>query len=65
MWLRLLGTIVIGFFIGGILRGIFTDRRTVLDLHGRRRSLFLGLTTYGWRLVWTVSSNGGSGPLAP
>ena len=26
MWLRLLTTIVLGFFVGGILRGVFTDR---------------------------------------
>ena len=51
MWLRLLTTIVLGFFVGGILRGAFTDRPyfsifTVVGL------AFLALTTYGWRLVW-------------
>jgi hypothetical protein len=50
-WLRLLATILVGLFVGGVLRGGFTDREpfsifTVVALG------FLGLTTFGWRLIW-------------
>jgi hypothetical protein len=51
MWLRLLVTIVVGFLVGGLLRGAFTDRPyysifTVVGL------AFMTLTTFGWRGVW-------------
>jgi hypothetical protein len=61
-WLRLLGTIVIGIGVGGILRGVFTDRPsfsifTVVAL------AFLTITTFGWRLVWRgVSRVRGTAP---
>ena len=52
-WLRLLGTIVIGIFIGGLLRWIFTDR-VPFSVFTVVAFLFLGLTTFGWRLIWTT-----------
>lgn len=52
-WLRLLGTIIIGIFIGGLLRWIFTDR-VPFSVFTVVAFLFLGLTTFGWRLVWTA-----------
>jgi hypothetical protein len=50
-WLRLLITILVGVFVGGVLRGVFTDRVsfsifTVVAL------VFLSLVTFGWRLIW-------------
>jgi hypothetical protein len=50
-WLRLLGTIVIGIFIGGLLRWIFTDR-VPFSVFTVVAFGFLGLTTFGWRLAW-------------
>ena len=50
-WLRLLGTLLIGLFVGGILRGAFTDRVS-FSIFTVVAFLFLGLTTFGWRLVW-------------
>ncbi len=50
-WLRLLGTLAIGLFVGGILRGAFTDR-AYFSVFTVVAFLFLGLTTFGWRLVW-------------
>jgi hypothetical protein len=50
-WLRLAGTILITLLIGGVLRGMFTNRVsfsifTVVAL------AFISLTTFAWRLVW-------------
>ncbi|MGZ4736590.1 MAG: hypothetical protein ACXV8R_13355, partial [Acidimicrobiia bacterium] len=50
MWLRLLGTIAVGVFLQGILRGLFTNRPyystfTIVAF------TFLSLATFGWRLV--------------
>ena len=50
-WLRLLGTILIGIGVGGVLRGAFTDRVS-FSVFTVVAFLFLGLTTFGWRLVW-------------
>jgi len=50
-WVRLLGTMVIGIFIGGLLRWIFTDR-VPFSVFTVVAFLFLGLTTFGWRLIW-------------
>ena len=52
-WLRLLGTMSIGIFIGGILRWVFTDR-VPFSVFTVVAFLFLGLTTFGWRLIWTA-----------
>jgi hypothetical protein len=52
-WLRLLGTLAIALFIGGILRGLFTDR-VPFSVFTVVAFLFLGLTTFGWRLIWTT-----------
>jgi len=49
--LRQLGTLVIGLFVGGILRGAFTDRVS-FSVFTVVAFLFLGLTTFGWRLIW-------------
>lgn len=50
-WLRLLGTIVLGIGIGGILRGVFTDRPPY-SIFTVVAFAFLIITTFGWRLVW-------------
>jgi hypothetical protein len=42
---------VIGLFVGGILRGAFTDRVS-FSVFTVVAFLFLGLTTFGWRLIW-------------
>lgn len=61
-WLRLLGTLAIGLFVGGILRGAFTDRVS-FSVFTVVAFLFLGLTTFGWRLVWRgVSRVRGAAP---
>jgi hypothetical protein len=54
-WLRLLGTLAIALFVGGILRGVFTDRVS-FSVFTVVAFLFLGLTTFGWRLIWTAVS---------
>jgi hypothetical protein len=50
-YLRQLGTIVIGLFVGGILRGVFTDRVS-FSIFTVVAFMFLTLTTFGWRLIW-------------
>jgi predicted Na+-dependent transporter len=61
-WLRLLGTLAIGLFVGGILRGAFTDRSS-FSVFTVVAFLFLGLTTFGWRVVWRgVSRVRGTAP---
>jgi hypothetical protein len=54
-WLRLLGTLAIALLVGGILRGVFTDR-VPFSVFTVVAFLFLGLTTFGWRLIWTAVS---------
>lgn len=61
-WVRLLATLTIGVFLDAVLRATFTDRPwfsvfTVVAL------CFLGLVTFGWRLVWvTVARLRGTAP---
>jgi hypothetical protein len=50
-YLRLLGTLLIGIGVGGVLRGAFTDRVS-FSIFTVVAFLFLGLTTFGWRLIW-------------
>jgi hypothetical protein len=50
-YLRLLGTLVIGLAVGGVLRSTFTDRVS-FSIFTVVAFLFIGLTTFGWRLVW-------------
>ena len=52
-WVRLLGTVVIGVFVGGPLRGVFTDR-VAFSVFTLVAFGFLGITTFGWRLIWSA-----------
>jgi hypothetical protein len=52
-WVRLLGTLAIALFVGGILRWVGTDR-VAFSVFTVVAFLFLGLTTFGWRLIWTA-----------
>jgi Protein of unknown function (DUF3054) len=52
-WLRLLETLVVALFLGGILRWAFTER-VAFSVFTIVAFLFLGLVTFGWRLIWTV-----------
>jgi hypothetical protein len=52
MWVRLIATIVLGLFVGGLLRAAFTDR-LAFSIFTVVAFGFLTLTTYAWRLVWT------------
>ena len=54
-WLRLLGTLAVALFVGGILRSVFTDR-VPFSIFTVVAFLFIGLTTYGWRLIWAAVS---------
>src|SRR4051812_11404150 len=51
-WLRLLGTLLIALFLGGILRWAFTER-VAFSVFTIVAFLFIGLVTFGWRLIWT------------
>ncbi len=51
-WLHLLETLVIALFLGGILRWAFTER-VAFSVFTVVAFVFLGLVTFGWRLIWT------------
>jgi hypothetical protein len=52
-WLRLLETLVVALFVGGILRWLFTER-VAFSVFTVVAFVFLGLVTFGWRLIWTA-----------
>jgi predicted Na+-dependent transporter len=54
-WLRLLGTLAIGVFVDAVLRAAFTNRPW-FSVFSIVAFCFLGLVTFGWRLVWAFGA---------
>ena len=52
-WLRLLATVIIGVFLGAVLRATFTDRPW-FSVFSIVAFVFLTMTTFSWRLVWSI-----------
>jgi len=52
-WLRLLATVVIGVFLDAVLRATFTDRPW-FSVFSIVAFVFLTVTTFSWRLVWSI-----------
>jgi chromate transport protein ChrA len=52
-WLRLLATVIIGVFLDAVLRATFTDRPW-FSVFSIVAFVFLTVTTFSWRLVWSI-----------
>ena len=52
-WLRLLATVIIGVFLDAVLRATFTDRPW-FSVFSIVAFVFLTMTTFSWRLVWSI-----------
>jgi len=52
-WLRLLATVIISVFLDAVLRATFTDRPW-FSVFSIVAFVFLTMTTFSWRLVWSI-----------